>query len=265
MARKTSVVEETPLPTEEVAPSDAAVAVEEAKPPEEGVTETPPKETEKPDFAAQIAELPEDERKALLKEHLGEELSRLEQSARDTAWSKLQTDQRRQVKANQELQNTLSNLEVADDDNKRAGHIQAYADSYAQSASQRWAAEALDNLRESLGVSHEEHSEIVMRLHQAAARDRRVATFGDYVKQVTGEKFMPKREVSKEIQAEVKAAMAEMQGKNIESQEAPVSTGPGEPSNQEAGDNRIISDPNATGEQKADAFERLYGYRPRNI
>ena len=151
MAKKASVVEETPLPTEEVAPSDATApaVVEEAKPPEEGVTEPEPKE-EKPDFAAQIAELPEDERKALLKEHLGEELNRLEQSARDTAWSKLQADQQRQIQANQALQATLSNLEVADDDNKRAGHIQAYADSYAQSASGRWAAEALDNLRESL-------------------------------------------------------------------------------------------------------------------
>ena len=96
MARKASVVEETPLPTEEVTPSDA-VTVEEAKPPEEGVTETPPKETEKPDFAAQIAELPEDERKALLKEHLGEDLNRFEQSATDRAWSKLQAEQQGRV------------------------------------------------------------------------------------------------------------------------------------------------------------------------
>lgn len=228
---KPSVVEETPLPTEEVTPSEPAApaAVEETKPPEEGVTEPEPKEAEKPSVTELLAGLSDDERDTIYKKVFGERLQRAEQSARDAAWAKMQAGQRSQVEANQGLQDTLKNLDGADDDNKRAGHVQAYADWYAQSASQRWASEALDNLRESLGVSREEHDEITLRLHQAAARESRAATFGDYVKHVTGERFMPKGDFNKQIQAEVKAAMAEQRGKSIENQEAPVSLGTGEP------------------------------------
>lgn len=232
MARKAqpSTVEDTPLPTQETTPSEPSpeAGAEETKPPEEGAAAPEPTE-EKPDFATQLAELPEEERKALLKEHLGEELSRFEQSARDSAWGKLQTAQARQVQANQALQDTLKNLDTTEDTNTRAGHVQAYADAYVQSASQQWALEALEGLRGSLGVSREEHDEIILRLHQQAARENRVATFGDYAKHVVGEKTMPKGDVTKQIQAEVKAALTEQQGKGIESQAAPVSVGPGEP------------------------------------
>jgi len=171
----------------------------------------------------------------------------------------------RQLQANQGLQDTLKNLDGADDDNKRAGTVQAYADWYVHGAQQDWGVQALDSLREGLGVSREEHDEIVLRLHQKASRENRTPTFADYVKHVTGERFMPKREFTKEVREEVKAALAEQQGKAIESQEAPVSTGLGEPSDQEAADNRILLSRDTTGEQKADAFERLFGYRPRNI
>jgi len=268
MAKKAqpSTLEETPLPVPEAEPSEVPTPVEteEAKPKEEGEVEPEPKE-EKPDFATLLAGLSKDERKALLKENLGEELSSLEQAANDRAWEKLRGEQQRRVQANQELQDTLKNLDGAEDDNKRAGHIQAYADRMLQTASQQWALEALDNLRESLGVSREEHDEIVLRLHQAASRENRVATFGDYVKHVTGEKFMPRQEVKKALKEEVNAILEERLGKERDKEPSPVSLGPGEPSNQEAADNRTLSDPNATGEQKADAFERLYGYRPRNI
>jgi len=232
MAKKAqpSTLEETPLPTEEATPSETPAVAEEqeTKPPEEGEVEPEPKE-EKPDFAALLAGLSKDERKAILKENLGEELTSLEQAANDRALQKLQGEQQRRVQANQEIRDTLKNLGVPEDDNEGAGHIQAYAARHAQSELERSRMETMDNIRDSLGVSREEHDEIAIRLHQAASRENRVATFGDYIKHVTGERFMPKGDYTKQIRAEIKAELAEQQGRAIENQPAPVSTGPGEP------------------------------------
>jgi len=257
--------EETPSePAEAPAPEGQVTA-----PPEEGEPAAPVQEAEKPDLRALVAELPEEERDALFEEQYGERVKtveeRAQQSADDRAFHRMQTEQHRQTQANQGLQQTLRNLETVEDENVRAQHIQAYADWYAQGASQQWGQQALDNLREGLGISPAEHDEIVLRLRQQAARDNRAPTFADYAKHVTGERFMPKRQVDKQIQEEVRAQLAEAQGKKIENQPAPVAVGPGEPTNQEAEDDRIIASSSATGEQKRDAFERRFGYRPRNL
>jgi hypothetical protein len=229
MAReKPSVTEETPLPIPEAEPSVAPAepGVEEAAPAGEGAA--PPKAEEaKPDVRALLAKLPADERKALAKEELGEELSRLEQSAADRAWKKLQTEQQGRIQANQELQDTLRNLEMADDDNKRAGHIDAYAQRYSQRASQQAVLEVLDDIRDAFGVSPEEHDEIIFKLHQEASRDNRVARIKDYVTHVTGERFMPKKDYTKQMREEIKAELAELRGTAIENQPAPVTVGPG--------------------------------------
>lgn len=253
--------QDTPLPE----PVPETGAEQEVAKPEEETPVAEVQEAEKPDLRAQLEAASEDERDAIYEEVYGERLKRSEQSARDSAYTRFQAGQHQQMQANKALQDTLRNLEGVDEDGQRAGHIEAYATWRMQSASQQWAQEALENVRESLGVSREEHDEITLKLHQQGAREKRVPTFGDYVTHVTGERLMPKSDVTKQIQAEVKAALAEQQGRRIESQEAPVSTGQGEPSNQEAADNRTLTNPAATGEQKAGAFERLYGYRPRNI
>ncbi len=204
--------EETPLPVETPAEGAPEVAAQE-----------------KPDFRAQFTELPEEERKAFLEENAAEMVRRAEQSGRDSAYSRLQAEQQRQAQANQELQDTLRNLDTETDDNKRASHILAFAQRQAQEQANRQAQANLESVRESFGVSPEEHTELVFKLHQAAARDGRIATFGDYVKAVTGERYMPKGEVTKQLRAEVEAALEERLGKQREGEAAPVSVGQGAP------------------------------------
>jgi len=264
-----SEVAETPLPTEVTPVSETTeetpVETVEA-PPEEGEAPPPTQEAEKPDVRSLLTELPDHERKAVLQDVYGEDLGRAEQSGYDRALIRLQNQQSQQAQANQGLQETLKNLDGAVDDNTRAGHVQAYATWQTQQSAQQWSQEALDSVREGLGVPNEEHDEILIRLHQQGARERRVPTLTDYVKHVTGDRFMPKSQVNKGIREEIRAQLAELQGQKIENQEAPVSTGQGEPpSDQAAEDDRILADPKTTGEQKADAFERRFGYRPRNI
>ena len=210
--------QETPLPELQVEP-----------PPEEGAPEPPVQEAEKPDFRAQFDALPEEDREAFLLERTAERVRRAEQSAQDRAFARMQADQTRQVQANQGLQETLKNLDTAEDDNRRAGHVQAFANYRVQQASQQWAQEALEMVKEALGVGDAEHDELTFKLHQAAGRENRVATLGDYIKHVTGERFMPKRESDAKIRAEVNAALEERLGRQREGEPAPVSVGQGQP------------------------------------
>ena len=204
-------IEETPLPVETPAEGAPEVAAQE-----------------KPDFRAQFTELPEEERKAFLEENAAEMVRRAEQSGRDSAYARLQADQQRQAQANQALQDTLRNLDTETDDNRRGGHILAFAQRQAAEQANRQAQANLESVRESFGVSPEEHDDLLHKLHQAAARDGRIATFGDYVKAVTGERYMPKGEVTKQLRAEVEAALEERLGKQREGEPAPVSVGQGQ-------------------------------------
>ena len=210
--------QETPLPELQVEP-----------PPEEGAPAPAVQEAEKPDFRAQFDALPEEDREAFLQERTAERVRRAEQSAQDRAFARMQADQARQAQANQGLQDTLRNLEAEADDSKRGGHVEAYAAYRIRQVSQQQAQEALENVREALGVPDAEHDELVYKLHREAARDNRVATLGDYIKHVTGERFMPKRESDAKIRAEVNAALEERLGKQRETEPAPVSVGQGQP------------------------------------
>lgn len=265
-----ALTEDTPLPppAETAAAPTAAPTAEEgaAAPPEEAV-EPAAQEEQKPDLDAQLEGLPDDERKELLRKHFPDDLQRLEQSAQDKAWNRLQADQYQQIQANQVLQDTLRNLDTADDDSKRAGHVESYAVWRTQQAAQRQQVENLESVREALGVSREDHDEIMIRVHQAAARDNRQATFGDYVKHVTGDKFMPKQEWTKAMRQEAEAVWAEKHGQTIAQQPAPVSVGPGEPpatqDDERAKAEAVLKDPHAGQEAKTAAYRKLYGEPPR--
>lgn len=217
----------------QVLPSEGQVTPETALPeqveavPETGVLEVPVQE--KPDFRAQFDELPEEDRKVFLEERAAELVRRAEQSGEGKAYARLQADQLRQAQANLELQDTLRNLDSADDDNKRGGHILAFAQRQAQEQANRQSLANLESVREALGVSPDEHTELIFKLHQKAAREGQIATFGDYVTAVTGERFMPKRESDAKIRAEVNAAMEERLGKEREAEPHPVSVGQGQP------------------------------------
>jgi len=233
-------IEETPLPVEvEATPAEGAPEVAAQ---------------EKPDFRAQFTELPEEERKAFLEENAAEMVRRAEQSGRDSAYARLQAEQQRQAQANQALQDTLRNLDTETDDNKRAGHIIAFAQRQAQEQANRQAQANLESVRESFGVSPEEHDDLLHKLHQAAARDGKIATFGDYVKAVTGERYMPKGEVTKQLRAEVEAALEERLGKQREGEPAPVSVGQGQPVS--SGSTQLVRRQYADGDIDYEAYER---------
>lgn len=248
-------VAETPLPVEVEAT------------PEEGAPEVAAQE--KPDFRAQFTELPEEERKAFLEENAAEMVRRAEQSGRDSAYARLQADQQRQAQANQELQDTLRNLDTETDDNKRAGHIQAFVDRQAWLKTNKERLVDLENVREALGVSPREHDEIVFKLNQQIARENeearqrgdfafKVATFGDYVKAVTGERYVTKQEAGKLSRAEMDAYFEEKMGLKREGEPAPVSVGQGQPTRSTADDVA-----NAQGQEaKRIAFEKRHGFKP---
>jgi hypothetical protein len=54
------------------------------------------------------------------------------------------------------------------------------------------------------------------------------------VKAVTGERYMPKGEVTKQLRAEVEAALEERLGKQREGEAAPVSVGQGAPAGRDS-------------------------------
>jgi len=229
--KEPSETEGTPLPAQ-----DIPLPVPEAPPagevegaPEEEAAAAAVQEAEKPDLTAQLEALPKEERDALLERVWPDRLESARQSGRDSAARRLQEDRDRQIQANQGLQETLKNLDTADDDSKRAGHLEAYAGYRIRLASQQQAQEALENVKEALGVPDAEHDELVYKLHREAVRDNRVATLADYIKHVTGERFMPKRESDAKIRAEVNAALEERLGKQRETEPAPVSVGQGAP------------------------------------
>jgi hypothetical protein len=226
MAKKEpSETEGTPLPAQETPLPELQVEVV----PEEEAAAAAVQEAEKPDLTAQLEALPKEERDALLERVWPDRLESARQSGRDSAARRLQEDRDRQIQANQGLQETLKNLDTADDDSKRAGHLEAYAGYRIRLASQQQAQEALENVREALGVPDAEHDELVYKLHREAVRDNRVATLADYIKHVTGERFMPKRESDAKIRAEVNAALEERLGRQRETEPAPVSVGQGQP------------------------------------
>jgi hypothetical protein len=233
--------EETPLPVEAPAEGAPEVAAQE-----------------KPDFRAQFTELPEEERKAFLEENAAEMVRRAEQSGRDSAYARLQADQQRQAQANQALQDTLRNLDTETDDNRRGGHILAFAQRQAAEQANRQAQANLESVRESFGVSPEEHDDLLHKLHQAAARDGRIATFGDYVKAVTGERYVTKQEAGKATRAEMDAYFEEKMGLKRDQEAAPVSVGQGQAMRSTQDDVA-----NAQGQEaKRIAFEKRHGFKP---
>jgi hypothetical protein len=223
MARKgeTAEAETLAVPTQETPLPEQVEAT-----PEEGAPESTVQE--KPDLDAQLEALPKEERDALLERHWPDRLESREHAGYQRALARLEADRQQQAQANLELQDTLRNLDTETDDNKRAGHIIAFAQRQAQEQANRQAQANLESVRESFGVSPEEHDDLLHKLHQAAARDGRIATFGDYVKAVTGERYMPKGEVTKQLRAEVEAALEERLGKQREGEPAPVSVGQGQ-------------------------------------
>lgn len=77
--------------------------------------------------------------------------------------------------------------------------------------------------------------------------------------------LMSRRESQQQIKDEVDAQLEAKLASTRKAEPKHPAMGPSEPVEEEAELDKILADPKATGEQKADAFEKRYGYRPRNI
>jgi hypothetical protein len=260
---KSTEAEAQVLPSEgEVTPETALPEQVEATP-EAGTPETA---VQGIDLEAQLQTLSKEERDAL-HEKVWPGLR-----DGDRAWGKTegekkalaqwQADQQQRAQANQELRGTLKNLGLPDDDSEAAGHILSFAEKQAKEQANRQSLANLESMAEAEGLSPEENSELLFKLHQAAARDGRIATFADWYKAVTGERYMPKGEVTKQLRAEVEAVWEEKMGKQREGEAAPVSVGQGQATSGVARADATLMSPTATAEEKRAAFRTKYGVDP---
>jgi len=229
-----SATEAPPLPPEEAPPSEAPQEVQvEAAPVVEGAPAPPVQEEEKPDYAAQLRQLPDEERERLLEEVYSDRLQKIEQSAQQSAYDRLLNQQARQQRANEGLQATLRNLDNESDETKRAQHIGAFAEGYAQQVvqaqAQEWRTYFDDALMRTFGFNRGQYEAAWVQVHQQTrAKENRAPTDADFLAHVMGEKFMPKTQMSKEQREEISAAVEEAVGKRLAGQPSPVSLGPGE-------------------------------------
>ena len=249
----------------QVLPSEGEVTPETALP--EQVEATPEAGTLEPtaqelDLKARLQTLAKEERDALHEEVW----PGLRES--DKAWGRTEgeknavarvyAEQQRQAQANQELQDTLRNLDTETDDNRRAGHIWALVQKQTQNTAEMVAQAELETARESFGLSPEEHRRIVRAVKEQAFDNGRIATFGDYVKAVTGERYVTKQEAGKLSRAEMDAYFEEKMGLKRDQEAAPVSVGQGQPMRSTADDVA-----NAQGQEaKRIAFEKRHGFKP---
>lgn len=231
-----SEVVEQVVPTPAGAPSEAAPVEETAQVGAEATAEEPAPvaQEQKPDVKALWSELPPEERQALVQEEdwHKEALRRAEFEAERKIQSRTQADEHRRMRANQDLQVTLQNLDNTVDDSQRAQHIQGYAQSYAEGVAaqvgQQWTEFLDSSYRQVFGLNDAQYRNAWDDVKRKVARENRTANYSDFLAHMTGEKFMPKGNLSKDIQEEINARVEEALGKRLAGQPSPVTLGPGE-------------------------------------
>jgi len=257
-----SATEAPPLPVQEVAPSEVSEETQvEAAPVAEETPAPQVQEEAKPDYVAQLRELPDEERERLLNEVYADRLQALDRSAEDRAYNRLLGSQQRQQRANEDLQGTLRNLDNESDDTKRAQHVAAFAQGYAnqvvQEQAQEWRSYFDTAFKRSFGLNDGQYRAAWIEVHKKAALENRKAEDADFIAHMTGEKFMPKQSMSKELNDEINARVEEAVGKRLAGQPAPVALGPSEPPGGE------VDVAKAQGQEgKRAAFEKKWGFKP---
>ena len=190
-------------------------------------------EPEKPDIKSLWSELPSEERQKLVadEEWHKKALERAEQSAYDRMIQRQQRDMARQSQANQDLQQTLQNLDTASDDNTRAQAIHGYARNFANREREAQAADDGAHfgnvIQKVFKVAPAEFDVKWLDAQRAAAAEGRRAGWDDLLQQIVGEKYVSKSEASKATRDEIDAMIEEKLGKRLAGQPSPVTLGPG--------------------------------------
>lgn len=205
--------------------------------PAEELVEAPAQEPEQPDAKGLFSSLPPEEQQAFLKEQswyqetVRDAEHRGEQAGESRAYNRHMDDIQRQARANQTIASALQNLASATDENQQAQVLQGVASAAIQDfAAQRdsqWQGFLDSSFRQLFKMNEAEYRMAWQPVHEKAAKENRVANYADFLAHITGEKFMSKQALSKDMEDEIKAQVEEAVGKRLVSQPAPVVLGPG--------------------------------------
>lgn len=269
MAKETSEAE---VQVEQVeakvaSPEKPVEAVPEVEPkpasetPEAKVQEAEEPKLTREEWLEQIAAKPEEERKELLKHGAFQSLVQGEVDVgRDAQRRQTEAQLEAQLAQGQQITTTAKTWDDLSEDQRVAA-----LKSIVFSAQNQGAVQVVNALDEAFGrekwitLTDEEKRVLGAQI----GNDPNASI--EYFLRSMRPNMMSRNESQQQIKDEVNAQLEAKLASTRKAEPTHPTMGPTEPVEEELELDKVLADPKATGEQKADAFEKRFGYRPKNI